>query len=178
MTCLRRHNVYRLNRFYFSGTSFPVVLELIPGYFIATGLSEHDPPGSGGLFPSRTLRLPRKPNQGLLYITCVYWYWLRKAFLRRLKTYDDKMHIYIYWYSYKGSVNILIHDPIHKKRTMIYVNKLSENLLQTDHSSALFRSSTQTDCSSMSPIKNGVAKDDSRDPSSDSRYSALSDVSH
>ena len=38
------------------------------------------------------------------------------------------MMSYMYRYSYKGSVNILIHDPIHKKRTMIYVNKLSNNL--------------------------------------------------
>ena len=44
----------------------------------------------------------------------------------------------------KGSVNILIHDLIHKNKTMIYVNKLSDNLLQTGHSSALFRSSAKT----------------------------------
>ena len=65
---LRKNNVYRINRFYFCGTSFPVVLELIPGYFISASLSELDPPGSGGLFLSWTLRLPRKPSQGLFYI--------------------------------------------------------------------------------------------------------------
>ena len=73
--------------------------------------------------------------------------------------------IHKYRYFYKGSVNILIHDPIHNKR-MIYVNKLSNNLLEIGHSSALFSSSAKSTLgSNLSPVKGGVATGDYRGPS-------------